>query len=153
MAFVGLGAGVYWIVGYFKNRPPSKPAAAVENPAAKPGTPVNPVQRYIEIAGVRFLDDPKKKDRILVRFLIINHSEADFAGLAGNVTLWGSTKRAEEDAQGTFSFHTDLKPDESKELTEPLVTKKKVYELPDWQNAMPDVQITAPAASGGSPGQ
>src|SRR5262249_54577170 len=117
MAFLGLGAGVYWTVGDFKNRPPSKPTTAVGSPAAKPRAAVNPVQRYIEVAGVRFLDDPKKKDRILVKFLIINHSEADFAGLAGNVTLWGSTKRAEEDAQGTFSFHTDLKPGESKELT------------------------------------
>src|SRR5262245_22561441 len=32
-AFVGLGAGVYWLVGYLRNRP----VALVESPAAKPG--------------------------------------------------------------------------------------------------------------------
>jgi len=37
-----------------------------------------------------------------------------------------------------------LKPGESKELTAPLNTKKKIYELPDWQNVTTDVQITAP---------
>jgi hypothetical protein len=35
---------------------------------------------------------------------------------------------------------------ESKELTAPLTTKLKIYELPDWQNVTTDVQITAPAA-------
>ena len=117
----------------------------MENPAAKPGAPVNPVQRYIEVAGVRFLEDPKHKDSTVVRFLLINHSEADLIGLAGNVTIWGATRRSEEDAFGSFSFKTDLKANESKELTEPLTTKKKIYEMPDWQNATTDVQITAPA--------
>jgi len=45
-----------------------------------------------------------------------------------------------------------VKPDESKELTVPLVTKKKIYELPDWQMVTTDVQITAPAPEG-SPAQ
>lgn len=127
------------------NRTPTRPTTAVENPAAKPGAPVNPVQRYIEVAGVRFLEDPKHKDSTVVRFLLINHSEADLIGLAGNVTIWGATRRSEEDAFGSFSFKTDLKANESKELTEPLTTKKKIYEMPDWQNATTDVQITAPA--------
>ena len=45
-----------------------------------------------------------------------------------------------------FTFTTDLKAYESKELTAPLNTKLKIYELPDWQNVSTDVQITAPAA-------
>jgi hypothetical protein len=140
LVFGGIVFGVYKLV----NRTPTKPTAVVESPAAKPGGPANPIQRYIEVAGVRFMEDPKHKDNIQVRFLLVNHSDADLSGLAGNVTIWGSTRRAEEDAFGTFSFKTDLKPGESKELTAPLTTKKKIYELPDWQNANTDVQITAP---------
>ena len=34
---------------------------------------------------------------------------------------------------------------ESKELSVPLNTKRKIYELGDWQNLTTDVQITAPA--------
>jgi hypothetical protein len=45
-----------------------------------------------------------------------------------------------------FTFNTDLKAYESKELTAPLNTKLKIYELPDWQNVSTDVQITTPAA-------
>jgi len=148
LVFVGVVFGVYRLV----NRTPAKPVAAVENPAAKPGAPANPIQRYIEISGVRFLEDPKNKDQTLARFMLTNHSDAEFTGLAGNVTLWASTRRSEEDAEGSLSFKTDVKPDESKELTVPLVTKKKIYELPDWQMVTTDVQITAPAPEG-SPAQ
>ncbi|HKE26107.1 MAG TPA: hypothetical protein VKB88_27310 [Bryobacteraceae bacterium] len=141
LIFAGAVFGVYSLV----NRTPTKPTAVVESPAAKPGAPANPIQRYVEISGVRFLDDPKHKDRLLVRFVVTSHAEtADLSGLSGNVTLWGSTRRSEEDAFGTFSFKTDLKPSESKELTEPLTTKKKAYEMPDWQNLTTDVQITGP---------
>jgi hypothetical protein len=152
MAFVGLGAGVYWIVGYLRSRPATKPAAVVESPAAKTGAAVNPYQKYIEASGVRFVEDPKNKNKTLVKFVIVNHSPAEILGLKGNVTVWGSTTRSEEDAQGTFTFQADLKPYESKELTEPLITKKEVYELADWQNLTTDVQITGPGP-GDSPGQ
>lgn len=150
-AFLGLGAGIYWTIGYLKGGSMGKPAASIESPAAKPGTAANPIQRYIEIAGVRFVGDTKKKDRTLTRFVVVNHSEADFQGLAGNVTVWGSTKRSEEDDEGTFAFKTDLKPFESREIEVPLTTKKKIYELPDWSNMTTDLQITEPAASAGTP--
>jgi hypothetical protein len=153
-AFLGLGSGIYWLVGHFKGRTQaSTPMSAVESPAAKPGTPTSPYQKYIEISGIRFLSDPKDKNKTLVRFTVTNHSEADFQDLAGNVTLWGRTQKSEEDAQGTFAFSTPLKPLESKDVTSPLTTNLKVYELPDWQNATADLQITRPGpTSSDSPG-
>ena len=120
------------------------PAASVESPAAKPGAKANPLQKYIEISAVRFLQEGKKKTTA-ARFIVTNHSDSEITGLAGNVTVWGRTQKSEEDAQGTFSFTTNLGPNESKELSAPLNTKLKIYELPDWQNITTDVQITAPA--------
>jgi hypothetical protein len=119
------------------------PTATVESPAAKPGQKASAMQKYIEVTGVRFVQDAKKKTQ--VKFVVINHSEADISGLSGNVTVWGRTRKSEEDAQGTFSFSTNLAPFESKELTVPLNSKLKIYELGDWQNITTDVQITAPA--------
>jgi hypothetical protein len=142
LAFVGLVGGAYWLVDHFRGR--ATPAATVESPAAKPGARTNPFQRYIEVSGIRFTADPKKPGVTLVKFVLTNHSEAGISGLAGNVTIWGRTRTSEEDAQGTFSFKTDLGAFATKELSEPLNTKFKIYELPDWQNATPDVQITAP---------
>jgi hypothetical protein len=146
-AFLGIGAGIYWVVGYVRGN--SKPVVTVESPAAKPGTSTNPFQKYIEVSGVRFTEDAKKK--LEVKFVLTNHSGVDIPGLAGNVTIWGRTAKSEEEAAGSFTFTTELKPFESKELTAPLATKLKAIELPDWQNVSTDLQVTAPGASGGSP--
>ncbi len=150
LAFVGLVGGIYWVVQAARGgSQPSRPSTSVESPAAKAGVKTNPLQRYIEVAGVRFVQDAKKNT--LAKFLVINHSEADFSGLAGNVTIWGRTQKSEEDAEGTFSFTTNLGPMESKELSAPVTTKLQIYELPDWQNVTLDLQITAPAVEA-SPG-
>jgi hypothetical protein len=146
VAIVGLVAGVYWIVNNLHGGRPAKPTTAEESPGAKPGAPVSAIQKFIEVSSVRFLEDPKNKDKVLVKFVLTNHAEAELNGLAGNVTIWASTGRSEEDAEGTFEFATNLRGLESKELTAPLTGKKKIYELPDWQNMTNDVQITAPAS-------
>jgi hypothetical protein len=142
----GIVGGIYWFLQSNRAQTGNGPAptAAVESPAAKPGAKANALQKYIEVSGVRFVTDAKKKTQ--ARFVLINHSEADISGLAGNVTIWGRTKKSEEDAQGTFTFTTNIGPFESKELTVPINTKLKIYELPDWQNITADVQITAPGA-------
>ncbi len=142
----GIVGGIYWFLQSNRAQTGSgpHPTASVESPAAKPGARANALQKYIEVSGVRFVLDAKKKTQ--ARFVLINHSEADINGLAGNVTIWGRTQKSEEDAQGTFSFNTNLGPFESKELTVPMNTKLKIYELPDWQNITADVQITAPGA-------
>jgi hypothetical protein len=149
LAFLGLVFGVYWLVGGHGSGS-STPSTSVESPAAKPGASTNPLQKFIEVAGVRFVEDPKNKDKVIVRFVLINHSDDDVANLAGNVTIWARTPKSEEDAQGTFSFATPIKADEVKELTVPFTTKAKVYALPDWQFLTADLQITAPGGS--SPG-
>jgi hypothetical protein len=142
-AFLGLGAGIYWLVGYLRGSN-ATPTAAVESPAAKPGAKVNPYQRYIEVSGVRFLEDAKKKPQ--VKFVVTNHSGADINGLAGNVTIWGRTRKSEEEAAGSFQFSTDIGAWESKDMTVPLTTKLQMIELPDWQNTSTDVQITGPGS-------
>jgi hypothetical protein len=143
LAFVGLVGGVYWTVGYLRGgSQAASPPATVESPAAKPDAKTSPYQKYVEISGIRFIQDPSKK--IQVRFTATNHSDADLSSLAGNVTVWARTQKAEEDAVGTFSFEASLPPQSSKEVTAPLTTKLKMYELPDWQNVTTDLQITSP---------
>ena len=150
LAFVGLVAGIYWLVQAMRGgSQPGTPSASVESRAAKAGAKANPLQRYIEVAGVRFVQDAKKNT--LAKFLVINHSEADFSGLAGNVTIWGRTQKSEEDAEGSFSFTTNLGPLESKDLSAPVNSKLQIYEMPDWQNVTLDLQITAPVPEA-SPG-
>jgi hypothetical protein len=141
VAFVAVVGGVYTFVGRGGSTAAS-PAATVANAAAPAAAKTSPVQKYIEVSGIRFTED--KKSAILVKFTVTNHSDADLTGLAGNVKILGRTQKSGEEAVGTFAFTTNVPPQTSQEVSAPLVTKMKIYELPDWQNVATSLQITSP---------
>lgn len=92
---------------------------------------------------MRMITDDKKP---VAKFVVVNHSGTEIDNLAANVTLRASTSRSDEDPVGTFSFKVpELGPNESKDMTEPLKTKFKMYELPDWQKTTAEIEITSPA--------
>jgi hypothetical protein len=123
--------------------PAAAPPIALENPAMRGQAKTSRLQKFIEVTGVRLIQDPNKK--IQARFLLINHSGAEIGDLAANVTIWGRTSRSDEESIGTFGLKApSLGPYEAKELSAPFNTKLKVYEMPDWQNVTADVQIISP---------
>lgn len=142
VAFLLLGGGLYYYVERSGNNNPAE-KAGLQNPSVASKQKVsNPLQKYVEVVGIRMMTENK---RPVAKFIVINHSGTEIDNLAANVTLWASTSRSEEDSVGSFNFKVDsIGPDDSKELTEPLKTKLKMYELPDWQNATAEVQITSP---------
>jgi hypothetical protein len=142
LAFIGIGAAViYGLQRFGKTNTAEK--AGLENPTNASQQKVsNPLQKYVDVVGIRLMAENKKP---VVKFLLVNHSSGEIAGLQGSVTLWASTSRSEEDSVGSFTFKTNgLGPNGSEELTAPLKTKLKMYELPDWQNVTPELQITSP---------
>jgi hypothetical protein len=103
----------------------------------------SPLQRSVEVTGLRFAGSGKTPS---VKFIVVNHSSAPISDLTGTVTLWAGTSRSDEDAIGTFNLNVDvIEAGGSKDMTAALKTKLKPYELPDWQNATAEVQITSPA--------
>jgi hypothetical protein len=143
LAIVGLGAAVYGGMHYFRPKDTADARPALEPPPTKGGK-TNPYQRYVEVTGIRLVEDAKKK--AMARFVVVNHSNAEIAGLEGIVTIYGRIRKAGEEAEGSFSFKLpSIQPFESKDLTAPVVSSKKLYEMPDWQNIDAQLQITAPA--------
>jgi hypothetical protein len=143
LAFVGLGAGVYWLAHSSHGSDQASASAPIQDVPAKGTAKEHPLQKYVEVAGIRFTENAKKQTE--ARFLVVNHSGADITDLAGNVNIWGRTAKSEEEAAGSFNFKVpSLGPYESKEEVAPVNTKLKVYELPDWQNVSAEVQITSP---------
>lgn len=146
--FVGLGTGAYFGIKYFSGSSEATasgpPAALQKAPsAAGASAKASALQKYVEVVGLRLTEEPNKKPQ--VRFVVVNHSGAEIADLAGNVNLWARTAKSDEEAVGTFTFKiASLGPYETKEMSGPLSTKLRVYELPDWQNLVPEVQITSP---------
>jgi len=146
--FVGLGAGAYFGIKYFSGSSEATtggPPAALQKAPSSAGTTAkaSALQKYVEVVGLRLTEEPNKKPQ--VRFVVVNHSGAEIADLAANVNLWARTAKSDEEAVGTFTFKVaSLGPYETKEMSAPLNTKLRVYELPDWQNLVPEVQITSP---------
>ena len=142
-AFMVIFALVYFAVQHFGGSAAEK--AGVENPANASRQKVsNPLQKSVEVGGLRMMTENKAP---VVKFVVVNHSSAEIADLAATVTLWASTSRSEEDSIGSFKFAIpSIGPNESKDMTAALKTKLKMYELPDWQNATAEIQITSPAS-------
>jgi len=138
VGFAALGGGAFWLFSGHSQ----KTAAVVVNPDDKGAPKENPIQKYIEITGVRFL--PMEKKGIQVSFVVVNHSDSDIVGLTGTATIKAKTQKAEEDPVGTVPFQLSMAAQSSKELTLPLTTKLKMVDMPDWQNVVVNVQITSP---------
>ncbi len=119
-----------------------KPAAAAAAGGASNQKVTNPLQKYVEVVGIRMITENKQP---AVKFLVVNHSGAEIVDLAASVTLMASTARSDEDPVGTFNFKVpSVGPNEFKETSAPLKTKLKPYEMPDWQNVVAQVDITSP---------
>lgn len=142
-AFVGVGAAAFYgYQRYQKGGGAGFTGGETPSNVPKPRGS-NSLQKYIEVVGIRVTADAKKKAE--ARFVVVNHSNTELSDLTANVTLWASTSRSEEDSVGTFTFKlASISPNEAKEITTPLKTKLKIYEMPDWQNVTADVQITSP---------
>jgi len=139
---LAIGGGVYYYMGR-GIAPAGTSAESTTAPAASRQKIANPLQKYVEVVGLRMMTEGKQP---MAKFLVVNHGTAEISGLAANVKLWASTSRSEEDSVGSFSFRLPrIGANDSKELTEPLKTKLKIYELPDWQNATAEIEITEPA--------
>jgi hypothetical protein len=141
LAFLGLGALLYLGYQRFGGGKAGFTGGEVAAPAAKQKA-TSPLQKYVEVVGLRLTQDAKKKPQ--AKFIVVNHGNAELNDLTANVTLWASTSRSEEDSVGTFTFKINsLGTNEAKEITTPLKTRLKMYELPDWQNLTAEVQLTS----------
>ncbi len=142
-AIIGIGSAIYFSYLYLSSK--KQATSTGLDPAANVARTklTSPLQKFVEVVGIRLVQDTKHKPQ--ARFVVVNHSPNALDELSATVTLWASTSRSEEDSIGTFTFKVpSIPPYGSKEFTAPLNTKLKFYELPDWQNATPEVQITSP---------
>jgi hypothetical protein len=132
--------GVYWI--FLRQQPTS--SAVIDAPVSKTGAADNPLQKYIEVTGVRF--SPMSKG-VQVAFILVNHSDSDIVGLTGTATVLAKSDSGDQTKVGTVKFQTTMSAQSSKELQLPLDTTKKLMELPDWQNVVVKVEITSPSGA------
>ncbi len=113
----------------------AEPAAA-ESGAAKGPRGRKDFSKYLEVAGIRIVEENRKP---AIRLMLVNHSSAELASLTGTITLTADGKT--DIATIPFNLAT-LGAYEAKDISAPLKTKLRAYEMPDWQFIKAQVKLT-----------
>jgi hypothetical protein len=104
----------------------------------------NPVAKYIELAGFRLAES--KPGQLQVKFVAVNHSEAELGDLDVNVRLRTTAAKPDDPPVAQFQAKIPaLTPLEIHDVTAQVPTKLRIYELPDWQFLHAEFDITSPA--------
>ena len=96
-------------MGSHSSKPAATSAASTDIATPPPGAKDNPYWKFVEISGMRFAEDPKDKDKTIVKFVVTNNADDDMHGLSGTVAV---LKRGDagSGAVAVFAFTTSLGP-------------------------------------------
>ena len=125
------------------SQPAAKPAAPLTiTPYATPLTR-HPYNKHLEICAFRVSES--KPGRLKVRFLVVNHSQAEMGDLKLKIQLVTSKAGPDDPPVGELDAEVkNLAPESFQEVSAVLPTKLKVYEIPDWQFLRAAFTIVAP---------
>lgn len=137
LGLVIAGGGLYYYVG--NNR---RPVAAAPQETAfetvKEAGKAPAASKIIEVTGIRVFEEARKP---VVRFMVINHSAAELPGVSGTILLKAAGK---DDPIASIPLKlSSLGPYEGKDITAPLKTKLRAYEIPDWQFIQVETRLEA----------
>jgi hypothetical protein len=103
----------------------------------------HPLNKYVELVGFRLSEAGGGK--LKIRFVVVNHSDADIGDLGLKVRLSTSTAKPDDPPIAEFDAKVpSLGPQEIQEATATTPTKLRIYELPDWQFIKAEFEITSP---------
>jgi hypothetical protein len=128
------------------SRPAPEAAKQATIEIAGPATTVSkhPLAKYIELAGFRLTES--KAGQLDVKFVAVNHSEAELGELRLNIRLRTTAAKTEDPPVAEFQATVPaLSPLEIHDVSAKAATKLRIYELPDWQFLRAEFEITSPA--------
>ena len=104
----------------------------------------HPLAKYLELSGYRLSETAAGK--VTVKFVVVNHSEADIGDLTLKIRLVTTAAKPEDPPITEFEAKVpSLGPQEVKDISATALTKLRIYEMPDWQFIRAEVEITSPA--------
>ena len=87
-----------------------------------------------------------KPGQLDVRFVAVNHSEADLGDLELAIRLRTTAAKPDDPPVAEFQAKVpSLGPLEIRDISTKVTTKLRIYELPDWQFMRAEFDITSPA--------
>jgi hypothetical protein len=120
----GIVSGAVWL----RKRASAEdaPAAVTKESAAPVAAGGHRFAKYIEISGFRMAEERQKP---VIKMVVVNHSAGDL----GEVKLRISVQVTDGKKLGTTEVSASLGPFGVADVTAPLKSKLRAYELPDWQ--------------------
>ena len=119
-----------------------QPPAEVSGPATT--STKHPLAKYIEFSGFRISEAGAGK--LKVKFVAVNHSEADLGELEVKLRMITTVAKPGDPPVAEFEAKIpSLGPQEIRDVTATTATKKRAYEIPDWQFIRAEFDITSPA--------
>ena len=104
----------------------------------------HPYAKYIELAGFRLTE--AKPGQLDVKFVAVNHSEAELGDLKLNLQIRTTAAKADDPPVARFQATVPaLRPLEISDVSAKVDTKLRIYELPDWQFLRAEFDIASPA--------
>lgn len=129
LSIAGVAALGFGVIHFMRDK-----TTAADSPAAleSPSAPTNsPLAKYIEVVGFRIVES---KQQVQLKFIVVNHAAGDIAPF--DLELQVRAKNAKPDDAPMFTVKTPVSgvgPYEAKDMTIPVKTSLRAYELPDWQ--------------------
>jgi len=104
----------------------------------------HPLAKDIELAGFRLVES--KPGQLEVKFVAVNHSEAELPDLGLTIRLRTTAAKPDDPPVAEFQAKVPaLNPLEIHDVSAKIATKLRIYELPDWQFLRAEFDITSPA--------
>jgi len=139
-----LAAVLLTLAGCSKPAPEAPKQGTIEITGPATTLSKHPLAKYIELAGFRLTES--KPGQLEVKFIAVNHSEAELPDLGLNIRLRTTASKPEEPPVAEFQAKVAaLSPLEIHDVTAKVNTKLRIYELPDWQFLHAEFDITSPA--------
>lgn len=138
LSIAGVAAIGYGVIYFTRSQNGIATESAAVTETARPSGDPSPVAKFVEVVGFRIVES---KQQVQLKFIIVNHSAGEIAPF--DLELQVRAKNAKTD-EALFTVKTPVSgvlPFEAKDMTIPVKTSLRAYELPDWQFITATFQI------------
>ena len=138
LSIAGVAAIGYGVILFTRSQNGVAAETAAVTETARPSGDPSPVAKFVEVVGFRIVES---KQQVQLKFIIVNHSAGEIAPF--DLELQVRAKNAKTD-EALFTVKTPVSgvlPYEAKDMTIPVKTSLRAYELPDWQFITATFQI------------
>ena len=141
LSILGVAAIGYGVIHFMRSPNGASGESAAVTETARPSgdpSPPSPVAKFVEVVGFRIVES---KQQVQLKFIIVNHSAGEIAPFDLELQVRAKSGKADE---ALFTVKTPVSgvlPYEAKDMTIPVKTSLRAYELPDWQFITATFQI------------